>query len=202
VSGTYVQYPATRLNNNSVGVTGRCNDSAFGGDNAGAFGMIYVYVYDAYNTNIKWRNQVRIFSTSYHTAFNAPVIHAWGFGAPSGVGLDIGTGCNRLHAIGPYVLQTFTTLPRAVDPTGHSGFYDTLVPWSGSYANLKITMQAAWSDSVTRQLNLTQARQVTLPALPPLGATPRRAALLQYHTYAPEGPFESYTHNPAFRYAF
>ena len=200
VDGTYRSIPAIRLHNNSAGVTGRCNDSAFGTIANGAYGHIYATLYGPNHSKVVWRNKLVMYSTSHYTAFNAPVIHAWGLRFDP-VGFDFMTGCNRLHALGPYFSFTYQTAPRSVDPAGYSGFNYSVMPWLSGLSRLRVTMQAGWADSVTNNLNLTQAREVTLPMGIPSGNIPKRAMLLQ-HGASVVGPSDHYSYNPGMRYGY
>lgn len=199
--GTYKSIPPIRLNNNSPGVTGRCNDSAFGTTTVGAYAYIFANVYGPYYENVDWRNKLVMYSYSYYTAYNAPVIHAWG-SQTNVTGVDLGTGCNKLHALGPYVLQTFITLPKSVRPDAYSGYRYIVVPWNQAFANLKVCMQAGWADSATGKFNMSQAREATLPASAPPSQTTERMAIFSYATSAPRGPYAEYIYNPAMRYLY
>ena len=43
--------------------------------------------------------------------------------------------------------------------------------------NFKLTMQAGWVDSQTGMMNLSQARELTLPASAPQSQVPARSAI-------------------------
>jgi hypothetical protein len=201
VGGTYVSIPTSRLDNTSPGVTGRCNDSAFGTTSIGAYSYIYATIYPQYYANVDWQNKLLIYSYSYYTAYNAPVIHAWGFQTNT-TGINLGTGCNNMHALGPYVMQTFIVPPKTVNTSAYSGYRYNLVPWNNALANLKICMQGAWSDSVTGKLALSQAREVTLPASGPPTTVPERSGMYSYATNGPYGPYSTYPYNPPYRWTY
>ena len=203
VSATGAGLPAKRLDNNSPGVTTRCNDAAHSVA-TGAYAVCGVDVFGRLYGNIPWRNKVRFYSYSYYTAFHAPVIHAYGFQTDQ-TGFDLGTGCNRLHINGRVVLVPLRTLPKAVDGTGYSGLVDFLFPWDVGFANVKVICQAAWDDSASGRFALTQAREITLPVAPPPSVIAARAmtyALPAGSGYpaAGLGPFPTADANPAFCY--
>lgn len=201
-SATGENVPTTRLNNNSAGVTGRCNDSAWGTTTTGAYLYGYAYSYGSYYSNIDWRDKLVVRSYSYYTAPNAPVMHAWGF-QTNKAGLDIGTGCNRLHISGPMLVHTHMVPPKSVNRSGYSGYKYFVTPWSANMANFKLTMQAAWVDSKSGMMNLSQARELTLPAAAPQSAVAARSAIYQRSGSATvSGPYGTYSYNPALRYAY
>lgn len=199
VEGIYRSIPGMRLHNNSLGVTGRCNDSGFGPVANGSYGRIFATLYGPTHSTVALRKKLVLYSTSYYTAVQAPVVHVWGLrNDPTGV--DYLTGCNRLHALGPYATFFYFTKPRSVDPRGYSGFVYSIVPWFALLSGLRVTMQAGWPDTVTNRLNLTQAREVTLPAAMPSGEIPKRGMLMQ-HGSTVVGPIGDYTHNLGMRYS-
>jgi hypothetical protein len=195
---TYRSIPDPRLNNTSAGVTGRCNDSAWGAVASGAYGYLWATVHGRWAANTQYRNKLVMYSSSYFTAPNAPVLHAWGFGT-NAIGVDIGTGCNRLHINGPMFLQSFMVAPASVYNNGYSGYSPLAWPWLSAFANLKVTMQAAWTDSTTGGLGLTQAREATLPASAPPVRAALRSAIFSYNGGSALGPW-LYEANPALRY--
>jgi len=197
--GSYLSIPDVRLNNNSPGVTTRCNDSAWGALPTGAYSRIYGFIYSKWAANINYREKLVMYSTSYYTAPNAPVFHAWGF-ANDRVGFDVGTGCNRLHPAGPLFVQFFWAAPRSIYPNAYSGYAPLSWKWQPVFANARVTMQAGWADSVTGNFNLTQARQISLPASPPPPNAAKRSAIYQYSNLPVAGPIAEHYANPAFRY--
>ena len=199
-----VNLPPVRLDNNSAGVTTRCNDTEYGTTTNGSYAYAYAAAYGALYGTISWRNKVRFYSYSYYTARNAPVIHAYGFLA-SKVGFNLNTGCNRLHAAGPLQFLTMHTLPKSLNSAGYSGYYEILIPWAPGLSNLTVVTQAGWADSKDGRLRITQARELTLPAALPPTAVAKRVMTHAYPTssgYGPTGmPINgAYYANPAFRY--
>ena len=200
--GRYV--PATRLNNTSSGVTTRCNDSAMT-TSTGSYLYLNATVYGSRYTIHNYRNRVYFYSYSYYTAYDAPVIHAYGF-TTNDTGIDVGTGCNKLHMTGPIVLSPRITMPKQYSTSGYSGYPFFLFPWDVGFANLKVIGQAAWDDSVTGKFNLTQAYERTLPGAPPPKEFAKRDSIFAYKTStgipasAQYGPYPYYYANPAFCY--
>jgi len=197
---TFRYIPATRLNNNSAGVTGRCNDSAIT-TTTGSYMYLYAYLYGPKYVVINYRSNLLFYHYSYYTAPEAPVIHGLSF-ATDDTGIDLGTGCNKLHLKGPMILQPVMTMPRAYSIYGYSEYRLEFIPWDSSMANLKITAQAAWTDSVTKKFNLTQAHEATLPSGLPQPA-PKRMHTYQYQSPSAAtgyGPYNYYYMNPAMAY--
>jgi len=117
-------------------------------------------------------------------------------------GVDLGTGCNRLHLKGPMILRPMMTMPRSYSTSGQSEYRQEFIPWVAAMANLKITSQGAWTDSVTNRFSLTQAREMTLPAGLPKPA-PKRMHTYQYSSSTAttgRGPYNNYYYNPAMAY--
>jgi hypothetical protein len=200
VGSSYRYIPSTRLNNNSAGVTTRCNDSAHT-TTTGAYAYVYATLYGPKYPVINYRSNVYFYTVSYYTAFDAPVIHGLSF-ATNDTGVDIGTGCNKLHLSGPVILRPTVTMPRSYSSSGYSAYRQEFIPWDPAMANLKVTVQGAWTDSVTSQLGLTQAREATLPASLPKPA-PKRMNLYQYSSPTAAtgyGPYNYYYMNPAMAY--
>lgn len=198
VTGSYRSIPAVRLHNHSLGVTGRCNDSAFGQVPNGSYGRLFATVYGPASSKVAWRNHLILYSMSRYTAPQAPVIHAWCMGNDP-IGFDLATGCNRLHILGPCLSFTYTAQPLSVDPTGLCVSPYSVVPWFPALASARLTMQAGWADSVTGQLRLTQACEVETPPSVPSGVTPKRVMLMQ-HGSTVVGPIADYVHNLGMRY--
>jgi len=208
--GTYTRVPATRLNNNSGGVTGRCNDSAIS-TTTGSYMYGYFYAYGQYPyIQANWRNKIRLYSVSYYTAPNAPVIHAWGLPAPGG-GINIGTGCNNLHLGQVLFMTTFMTLPLAINTSVPAYSPYVTLPLLPAAASLNIMCQGAWADSKTGKLNLTQATGVTIPDMNFSGSPPKRHTVRQYQYSATSGwrpttttgySYANYYYCPGFRYAY
>ena len=200
VSATSSALPAQALNNNSPGVTGRCNDSAWGSTVNGSYVDSRGTVYEPYYTSAAWRNKVVLQSASYYTAPSAPVIHAWGITAHT-TGVDIGTGCYKLHLPQVLFMQTMMTLPKNLSSSGLGGWAPYLVfDWVPAVmSGLKVYTQGAWADTATGRLNVTRANILTLPSVQFLSKPPRRASAFSSPT-RPGGlsyhPFE----NPVMRY--
>ncbi|MCA8955458.1 MAG: hypothetical protein KDC87_05255 [Planctomycetes bacterium] len=198
---TYASIPPVRLNNNSAGVTGRCNDSVFGSTTNGSYSMIYGTIYSKWHPNTAWQNKLVIHSVSYYTAPERPVIHAWGF-ITNPTGVDLGTGCNKLHMQGPMMFQRHVVPPLAVSSTAYSGYDYLVLDWQPLVSGLKMICQAAWDDSKTNAFNLTQAREMELPASPPVDTIARRGMIYTYGSFATQGPYGDYFYNPGFRYSY
>ncbi|MHC4899876.1 MAG: hypothetical protein ACYTGW_22520 [Planctomycetota bacterium] len=198
ISRTLKYIPSTRLNNNSTGVTGRCNDSAQT-RTSGSYVYVNAWVYGNNYSNRGWANKLRFYQYSYYTAFDAPVLHGITFeNDPAGV--DMGTGCNKLHVKGPMVVVPMTTFPSQINNSGYTGYAETFVPWEPGLANLKATVQGAWTDSKTSAFNLTQAAEVTLPPAAPV-PLPKRMANYNYNGTSTTGSTtSSYVYNPVFAY--
>jgi len=198
IPGTYRSMPPVRLHNNSQGVTARCNDSAFGTVHSGSYSRLFATTYGPAYANAAWHNKLVLFSMSRYTAPQAPVVHVWCLGKDP-IGVDVGTGCNRVHIHGPGLSFTYTAQPLSADPTALSMSPYTVVPWFGALSNARLTVQAGWADSVTGRLSLTQASEVEIPASVPSGEVPKRRMLMQ-HGSTVTGPSGAYPYNPALRY--
>jgi len=199
--GSTVRYvPSTRLNNNSAGVTTRCNDSAHT-TTTGAYAYLYAYLYGPKYPILNYRSSLYMYHYSYYTAFEAPVIHAIAFAADN-TGVDLGTGCNKLHLKGPMILRTRQTMPRTYSTSAISEYQLEFIPWVSAMANLTLVVQGAWTDSVTNRFALTQALEATLPAAMPSPA-PKRNHIYQYQSPTAAtgyGPYNYYYMNPALAY--
>jgi hypothetical protein len=189
--------PAVRLNNNSLGVTGRCNDSAHT-TTTGAYYYNYAYLYAKYYSNRSWSDKMRFYSQSYYTAPGAPVIHAYAVQVDV-AGLDLGTGCNKLHVKGPLFLVMGYTNPAANSTNGYSGYYETFVPFLNVFRGLDMIGQAAWADSKSGALNLSWAHHIKLPDPQP---APKRSATYHYigTNTTGFGPYTNYPYSPAVCY--
>jgi hypothetical protein len=196
--GTYRPIPKNRLNNNSPGVTGRCNDSFFGSQGIGSHANIFARAYGPSTSQTNWRDKLLIWSSSYYTAPGAPVIHAWAF-ASHDIGFGLSTGCNNLHLLGLQLYFPHAVPPSSKNPTGYVRAQPIITDWVGVMSSLRVVLQAGWADSVTGQFRLSQAHEVILPQdrPPPL---PRRGALYEEPTSPVRGPDQSYIMNPAMRY--
>ncbi|MCB9869944.1 MAG: hypothetical protein H6837_08815 [Planctomycetes bacterium] len=198
LSGSRISIPSTRLNNNSAGVTFRCNDSAHS-TTTGSYLYLYGNYYGPWYSNVDWRDKLVMYSVSYYTRPSAPAVHAWGF-STNQTGVDIGTGCNRLHINGPMLLQFFMTPPLSAQSNSYSGYRYLVWPWQTAFAGFKVVGQAAWTDSVSGSLNLSQASENTLPSPPPNGEVRRSATILYPGSSTPIGPYPYYYANPVMRY--
>jgi len=200
VGSTYAYLPTTRLNNNSTGVTTRCNDSEHGTTSTGSYTYLYAYAYGAKYPIDNYRGNLYYYHISYYTGYENPVIHALAV-ANSATGTDVGTGCNKLHLVGPMLLFPRVTMPASYSTSGYSGYRFNLLKWDKAMAGLKLTVQAAWSDSSTSRFALSQAREATLPSGLP-GPAPQRLAIYNYSKTSTTGfgPYNYYYMNPAFAY--
>ncbi len=197
---TYRYIPATRLNNNSAGVTTRCNDSAMT-TTTGSYIYLYAYAYGSKYVVLNYRSNLVFYHYSYYTATDAPVIHGLAF-ATNNNGVDLGTGCNKFHLSGPVLLRPTMTMPRTYNANGFSAYRQEFIPWVSAMANLTLAAQGAWTDSVTNRFNLTQAIEATLPAGLPNPA-PKRMHTYQYQgptLTTGYGPYNYYYMNPALAY--
>jgi hypothetical protein len=196
--GSYRRVPASRLHNNSTGVTSRCNDSYFGSNSTGAYTDIFARVYGPSASNPNWRDQLLMWSTSYYTAPGSSVIHAWAF-ATNDFGFNLSTGCNRLHLLGLTLYFTLPVKPATTNPLASATIPRFRTKWVRGLSTLRVVVQAGWTDSVNGRLRLTQAHEVILPgAKPP--AAPLRSAIYQVPGAAVVGPDKTYFANPALRY--
>lgn len=196
--GSYRRVPASRLHNNSKGVTSRCNDGYFGSNGTGAYANIFARVYGPSASNPSWRDQLVISSSSYYTAPGTSVIHAWAF-ATNDFGFNLNTGCNRLHLLGLILYFTLPVKPASTNPLAAATLTPFVTKWVDGLSTLRVLVQAGWRDSISGQLRLTQAHEVILPgAKPP--AAPLRAAIYQTPGATVVGPDRSYFANPVLRY--
>jgi len=198
VGSTYAYIPTTRLNNTSTGVTTRCNDSEHGSTTTGAYCLLYAYAYGPKYPIDNYRGRLYFYHVSYYTGYENPVIHGLAF-ANDTTGLDLGTGCNKLHLKGPMLLFPRVTMPSTYSSSGYSGYQFRLVPWIAAMSGLQVTVQAAWADSSTNRFALSQGRQATLPSGLP-GPAPQRIHTYQYQSPTATtgfGPYNYYYMNPA-----
>jgi len=201
VGSTYAYIPTTRLNNTSTGVTTRCNDSEHGSTTTGSYCLVVATAYGEKYVVDNYKGRLLFYTYSYYTGYENPVIHGIAF-ANDTTGLDLGTGCNKLHLKGPILLRPRTTMPSAYSTSGYSGYRFDLIKWTKAMAGLQVTVQAAWSDSSTNNFALSQARQATLPSSLP-GPAPQRLAIYNYNKTSTTGfgPYTTYVYNPAFAYS-
>jgi len=200
VGSTYRYVPATRLNNNSAGVTTRCNDSAHT-TTTGSYTLVVASAYGPKYVVLNYRSNLLFYTYSYYTAFEAPVIHGIAF-STNNTGVDLGTGCNKLHLQGPMILRPTMTMPSTYSTSAFSAYRLEFIPWVSAMANLTIVAQGAWTDSVTNRFALTQAREAILPASLPQPA-PKRIHTYQYSSPTAStgfGPYNYYYMNPALAY--
>lgn len=203
VGSTYSFIPTTRLNNNSTGVTGRCNDSEHGTRTTGAYNYLYATAYGKQYPITNYRGRLLFYTVSYYTGYENPLIHAIAF-ANDTKGIDLNTGCNKLHLKGPMLLRPRVSLPSSYSSSGYSGYRFDLVPWKNVFAGLQLTLQTAWADSSTNNLNLSQARQAILPSMLP-EKEQQRSYTYHYNGATATtgfGPYggSTYYYNPAFAY--
>jgi len=92
-------------------------------------------------------------------------------------------------------------MPASYSTSGYSGYRFNLLKWDKAMAGLKLTVQAAWSDSSTSRFALSQAREATLPSGLP-GPAQQRLAIYTYSKTSTTGfgPYNYYYMNPAFAY--
>ncbi len=201
IGSTYRYIPSTRLNNNSAGVTTRCNDSAHGTSTTGAYSYLYAYAYGEKYPVLNYRGNLYYYHISYYTGYENPVIHALAV-ANNTTGADVGTGCNKLHLVGPLLLFPTVTMPSSYSTSGYSAYRFNLLKWEQAMSGLKLTVQAAWSDSSTSRFALSQAAEATLPPGLPSPA-PKRMAIYNYTKTSTTGfgPYNYYYMNPAFAYS-
>jgi hypothetical protein len=200
VGGTYTYIPSTRLNNTSTGVTTRCNDSEHT-QTTGSYCYLYTYAYGNKYPVDNYRGKFVFYHVSYYTGYENPVIHALSL-MPNVAGYDLGTGCNKLHVMAPMILIPRVTMPSSYSTSGYSGYRLNFVKWNPAFASATAVVQAAWADSSTNALGLSQARQAVLPSGPP-GPPPERLAVYNYNKTSAtgNGPYTTYTYNPAFCYS-
>ncbi|MCA8954772.1 MAG: hypothetical protein KDC87_01790 [Planctomycetes bacterium] len=202
VSSTGAYIPATRLNNNSAGVTTRCNDGEHGTTTSGSYIYATATAYGGQYSVINYQNKVLFYHYSYYTGYENPIIHAIAF-AKNDTGVNLNTGCNNLHLVGPMVTIPMVTFDKASNTSGYTGYYFQLIPWSSSMANLSFTMQGAWTETSSNRLALTQAYNVTLPAAGPPLKNAKRASCDYYNNTNATGTYStSYIYNPVFCYTY
>jgi hypothetical protein len=201
VSGSIQYIPSTRLNNNSTGVTTRCNDSEHGTSTSGAYAYLYTAVYGNKYPVDNYRGNLYTYFYSYYTGYENPVIHGLAL-SNNTAGVDLGTGCNKLHLVAPIVAVPRVTMPSSYSTSGYSGYKFSWIKWQNGFASVKVTVQAAWADSSTNAFALSQAVENTLPSGPP-GPAPMRMAIYNYNKTSAtgSGPYNYYYMNPAFCYS-
>ena len=128
------------------------------------------------------------------TALSAPVIHGVGL-ALHRPGVDLGAKCNKLHIDfrQPWMAEFRTAGARF----GGTPWTRRTVNWTSSLSHFTFYVQGAWTDSVTKQLALTNAVVITLPIAPPPASLPRQKALYSRFadlSVAEAGPFASSYH--------
>ncbi len=197
VGGTdHKSIPATRLDNTSAGVTSRCNDAAMT-TATGAYCIAGATVYGSQYPIINYQNMLRFFSYSYGAGYENPVIHAVAF-KTNVAGLNLQTGCNKLHVKGPMLLIPLKTFPKWINANGYTGQFFIDAPWQAAFGSTLMIVQAAWADSVTGRFALSQAHQFNLPLTAPQ-QLPRRSYTFHYNKASSTGfgPFREYFYSPA-----
>lgn len=179
----------------------QCNDSS-STTTSSAYMIVNASRYPANYTVENYRDKIVFYHYSYYTGFNNPVIHALALKSDM-TGVDLGTGCYKLHVMAPLALVPMVTLPASVNTSGYSGYRLRFIPWKNSLAGITITGQAAWNDSATNQFKLTRAyERTTAPVVLPPTAE-KRVQLYAYSSptaTTAQGLSGSYTYNPAFAY--
>lgn len=163
-----------------------CMDSAFGTGGTGFAsieGSCHVAAGGGQDTHLEFRSLL--------TAPNAPVLKAVSTGRLSN-GLQLGARCNRLFLdpATPWVLLPATTGPRV----GYSPWVRLSAPWTGALSRAQLFVQAAWTDSVSNRLGLSQGLEFTLPVTTPYASLPPQKtaqALFENAATADVAPFYS-----------
>ncbi|MCB9869631.1 MAG: hypothetical protein H6837_07220 [Planctomycetes bacterium] len=112
---TTAYIPSTRLDNNSAGVTTRCNDGEHGTTTSGSYIFASAIAYGGKYGVLNYQNKVVFYHYSYFTGYETPTIHAIS-SAKNDTGVDLNTGCNKLHLVGPMVLVPCSPSRRASTP--------------------------------------------------------------------------------------
>ena len=103
-----------------------------------------------------------------------------------------------MHPASIFMMVSGKTNPQIISTNGWTGYFEIIADWDKALAGFEYTVQGAWADSVTGKLNLSQARNVTLPAPEP---QPKVACCYAYATYK-YGPYNTYYYNPIRRYGY
>ncbi len=165
-----------------------CTDS---GQPSGASCTPAVTTYAANTGNRYNTNQHFVYTYSLRTAKNAPVIHALTT-TGSTTGVTIPLACNKLFVnlggaplyfsgIADNIIGSYST-------SGALGYF----PYTPAAVGIPIWVQAAWADSVNKNLMLTNAAMTTVPPQPP--DPPRRAVQYDYQLNSVAGP--GFTNDP------
>jgi hypothetical protein len=175
-----------------------CNDSAIT-FTTGAYTYGYGYAYGKNSPTITLRGRMVFQHYSYYTAPDAPVIQALGTGGiPNGV--HIGARCNNLYVDinKPTIFMAFKTIA----PYGYSGVMGYSPLWRNEFSSLDLWLQAAWTDSSTKEFKLTSATNVTLPSGLPPDQLPRYKTVYQRDSVSTTGfgPLQSGVYFPYTRY--
>ena len=120
-------------------------------------------------------------------------------------GVDLGTGCNKLHLKGPMVMIPRVTYPQSVNGSGYTPYTYNLLPWTSAMANMTVTIQAAWTDSKTGNFALSQARENVLPGGQLPASFAKRAAVSGSNQTRTTGSLygsTAYYGNPAAAYTY
>ncbi|MCA8957236.1 MAG: hypothetical protein KDC87_14265, partial [Planctomycetes bacterium] len=185
---TTAYIPSTRLTNTSAGVTTRCNDGEHGTTTSGSYIFATATTYGGKYSVINYQNKVLFYHYSYYTGYENPTIHAIAF-AKNDTGVDLNTGCNRLHLVGPMVMVPMVTFPKSVNTSGYTGYFFQLIPWSASLANLELAFQGGWHETQYNKLALTQAYYLKLPAAAPPQNNAKRANCDTYNSTNTTGTY-------------
>ena len=114
----------------------------------------------------------------------------------------MGTGCNKLHVASIAAFYTYVTLPQSVNSSGYTGYRYVLIPHTAGLVGIKTITQGAFSDTRDNSFRLTQAMEVTIPAVMPREAARRLATyhFLPTSTAGLINPNGSYLYNPILRW--
>jgi hypothetical protein len=194
--GRYI--PSTRLNRTS---TMPCNDTSMT-RTFGAYTYALATAYGGQYSLINYRNMLRWYSYSYYCGYNNPVIHGVGVSAIE-PGVDLGTGCNKLHVGNLAATYGYVTLPQSGNSSGYTGYRYQLIPHNAAYVGIKAVVQGAFADSKDNSFKLTQAYEREIPGLMPK-QNPNRTAVWAYSATATSGnitPSASFFYNPSLCWA-
>lgn len=192
------EYPTPALTNNSPTVTSRCNDSSIVTNSRAAFMTMTAEVYGDRYPQAGLRGKLIFYTRVLNMSFSTPVIHAISLRADP-IGVDLGTGCHRLHLRGPILGSLHRSAPSSHVYTSESHSDILQRDWSQACSDLEVVGQGAWIDTVTGRLALTAAEHIRLPSAKP--AAFRRKAVLQYAGGGQAAPLLAGWAYPGVRYA-
>lgn len=187
--------PSTTLNGSA------CNDSSMT-HTTSAYLIVNAARYPKNYTIENYQDRILFYHYSYYTGFNNPIIHAISLKNDI-AGVELGTGCHKLHVAVPMALVPKMTLPVSINSSGYSGYRLQFIPWRDSLAGITISGQGAWLDSVTNQFKLTRAYQATTAPVVLPSVADERLQLYAYNSptaTTAQGFTASYIYNPVFAY--